>query len=185
MHLSMIHMCVYFKCKKCKKWRKMRFSSFYVISTKGKNAVQMAKNMRAVYGNSAIVESTSSELKVLIWKTKNIPAELQSLTMSKSKCWDRTSQWYSTYHLWAIKSIYTWIHELWWCLVRQNLTEKCLMDCICMYNSLLKCNKTGQFSKRRITGNEKWMVYNIVKQKRSWEKQNEQPHQKMAILCIW
>ena len=42
-------------------------------------------------------------------------------------------------------------------------------------------------------GDEKWILYNKVEQKRSWDKQNEPPpttpkaglHPKKVMLCIW
>ena len=44
-----------------------------------------------------------------------------------------------------------------------------------------------------MTGNEKWILYNNVEWKRSWDKRNEPPpttmkaglHPKKAMLCIW
>ncbi|GFU92957.1 histone-lysine N-methyltransferase SETMAR [Trichonephila clavipes] len=39
--------------------------------------------------------------------------------------------------------------------------------------SLLKCHENDPFLKRIITGDEKWVVYNNVKRKRSWSKKDE------------
>jgi len=44
-----------------------------------------------------------------------------------------------------------------------------------------------------MTGDEKWIIYNNVERKRSWEKRNEPPlvtpkaglHPKKIMLCVW
>jgi len=44
-----------------------------------------------------------------------------------------------------------------------------------------------------MTGDEKWIIYNNVERKKSWEKRNEPPlatlkagfHPKKVVFCIW
>ena len=71
-------------------------------------------------------------------------------------------------------------------------SEKNLLDRISACNSLLKRNKNVLFLKQIVTGDEKWILYNNVEQKRSWGKRKEPPpttpkaglHPKV-MLCIW
>jgi [histone H3]-lysine36 N-dimethyltransferase SETMAR len=57
----------------------------------------------------------------------------------------------------------------------------------------LKSQENGPFLKRIITGDEKWVVYNNIKRKRSWNKKNEPVqntlkadiHQKTMMLSVW
>ena len=74
-----------------------------------------------------------------------------------------------------------------------QLSEKNLPDSISAWNSLLKRNENVPFLKQIVTGDEKWMLYNNVEQKRSWGKRNKQPpstpkaglQPKKVMLCIW
>ena len=58
---------------------------------------------------------------------------------------------------------------------------------------LLKRQENDPFLKRIITGDEKWVVYNNVKRKRSWSKKDELAqstsktdiHQKKVMLFVW
>ena len=53
--------------------------------------------------------------------------------------------------------------------------------------------KNVPFSKQIVMGDEQWILYNNVGQKRSWGKRNEPPpttpksglHPKKVMLCIW
>ena len=54
--------------------------------------------------------------------------------------------------------------------VARKLSEKNLLDCISARDSLLKCNENVPFLKQIVTGDEKWILYNNVEQKRSWGK---------------
>lgn len=53
--------------------------------------------------------------------------------------------------------------------------------------------KVFRFLKQIVTGNEKWILFNNVERKRSWDKRNEPPpatpkaslHPKRVMLCIW
>ncbi|XP_020293890.1 histone-lysine N-methyltransferase SETMAR-like [Pseudomyrmex gracilis] len=49
-----------------------------------------------------------------------------------------------------------------------ELSEKNIMDRILMCESLLKQNSLDPFLKRIITGDEKWVVYNNIKRRKSW-----------------
>ena len=58
---------------------------------------------------------------------------------------------------------------------------------------LKKRNENDPFLKRLITGNEKWVVYNNIKRKRSWSRPGEPTqttskadiHQKKVLLSVW
>ena len=77
--------------------------------------------------------------------------------------------------------------------VPHKLSEKTILTHISACDSLLKCNDNVLFLKQIVTGDEKWILYNNVKWKRSWGKQNEPPpttpkaglHPKKVMLCIW
>ena len=77
--------------------------------------------------------------------------------------------------------------------VPRKLSEKNLLDCISACDSLCKRNENILFLKQIVTGNEKWILYNSVEQKRSWGKRNEPPpttpkaslHPKKVMLWIW
>ncbi|XP_011062195.1 PREDICTED: histone-lysine N-methyltransferase SETMAR-like [Acromyrmex echinatior] len=84
-----------------------------------------------------------------------------------------------------------WLHkfDVW---VPHDLTEKNLMDRISICDSLYKRNEKT-FLKQVVTGDEKWIIYNNVERKKSWEKRNEPPlatpktglHPKKVMLCVW
>ena len=81
-------------------------------------------------------------------------------------------------------------YDVW---IPHNLNEKQLMIRVSICSSLLIRNKNDPFLKRTITGDEKWVVFNNPKRKRSWTKPNEPPktipkadlHQKKVMLYIW
>ncbi|KAG6803711.1 Ammar1 transposase [Apis mellifera caucasica] len=58
---------------------------------------------------------------------------------------------------------------------------------------LKKRNENDPFLKRLITGNEKWVVYNNIKRKRSWSRPREPAqttskagiHRKKVLLSVW
>ena len=76
--------------------------------------------------------------------------------------------------------------------VPHKLSERNLLDCTSTCDPLLKHNKTVPFLKQIVVGDEKWILYNNVEQKRSWGKRNEPPpatpkaglHPKKVMLCI-
>lgn len=77
--------------------------------------------------------------------------------------------------------------------VPHELSEKNLMDRIEICESLLRWNKSESFLKRLVTGDEKWVVYNNIKHKKSWSKPGESSqtvakrelHPQKVLLCIW
>ena len=84
-----------------------------------------------------------------------------------------------------VKEIDIWIpHEL----KKIHLTKR-INTC----DLHLKRNKFDTFFKRIITGDEKWIIYNNVVQKRSWSKRDEpqqttskaELHQKKIMLSVW
>lgn len=64
----------------------------------------------------------------------------------------------------------SWKLDVW---VPHVLTERNLCRRIDVCDSLLKRHENDPFLKRIITGDEKWVVYNNVKRKRSWSKKDE------------
>jgi len=73
------------------------------------------------------------------------------------------------------------------------LTERNLCRRVDVCDLLLKRQENDPFLKRIITGDEKWVVYNNVKRKRSWSKKDEPAqstskadiHQKKVMLSVW
>lgn len=57
--------------------------------------------------------------------------------------------------------------------VRHVLTERNLCRRVDACDLLLERQENDPFLKRIITGDEKWVVYNNVKRKRSWSKKDE------------
>ena len=84
-----------------------------------------------------------------------------------------------------VQKLDTWIpHEL---------KEKHLTQRINSCDLLKKRNENDPFLKRPITGDEKWVVYNNIKRKRSWSRPRESAqktsktgiHQKKVLLSVW
>ena len=76
--------------------------------------------------------------------------------------------------------------------VPRNLSQKNLLDHISTCVSLLKCNENVPFLKQIVMGDEKWLLYNNVEQKRLWGKRSEPlPTTPKAglhpkkVMCIW
>ena len=77
--------------------------------------------------------------------------------------------------------------------VPHKLKEIQLTKRMYVCDSLLKRNETDPFSKRIITDDEKWVVYDNVVRKRSWSKRddparsisNADIHQKKVMLNVW
>ena len=77
--------------------------------------------------------------------------------------------------------------------VSHKLSEKNLLDRTSSCDSLFKYNKNVPFLKQIVTGDEKWILYNNVEWKRSWDKWNEPPpttqkaslYTKNVMLCKW
>ena len=81
-------------------------------------------------------------------------------------------------------------YDVW---IPHKLNLKKLMSRVSISSSLLIRNKNDPFLKRTITGDEKWVVFDKPKRKRSWTKANEPSktipkadlHPKKVMLCIW
>lgn len=81
-------------------------------------------------------------------------------------------------------------HDTW---VSHELKETHLTQRINRRDLLKKRNENDPFLKRLITGNEKWVVYNNIKRKRSWSRPGEPAqttskagiHQKKILLSVW
>ena len=56
-----------------------------------------------------------------------------------------------------------------------HISEKNLLDRISACDSLLKHNEDIPLLKQIVTGDEKWILYNNVEWKRSWDKPSEPP----------
>ena len=77
--------------------------------------------------------------------------------------------------------------------VPYKLSKKHLLDHISPWDSLLKHTENIPYLKQIVTGDETWILYNNVGQKRLWGKWNEPPpttpkaglHPKKVVLCIW
>ena len=71
--------------------------------------------------------------------------------------------------------------------VPHELKEKHLTQRINSCNLLKKCNENDTFLKRLITDDEKWVVYNNIKRKRSWSRPREpaQTTSKEGLLLVW
>ena len=77
--------------------------------------------------------------------------------------------------------------------VPHELKEKHLTQRINSYDLLKKRNENDSFLKRLIIGDEKWVVYNNMKRKRSWSRLREPAqttskagiHQKKVLLSVW
>ena len=66
-----------------------------------------------------------------------------------------------------LKLGYVHCFDVW---VPQKLSEKNHLDYIYACDFLLKHNENAPFLKQILMGNEKWILYNNVEQKRSWGK---------------
>ena len=84
-----------------------------------------------------------------------------------------------------VEKLDTWVpHEL----KGKHLTQR-INSC----DLLKKRNETDPFLKRLITGDEKWVVYNNIKRKRSWSRPREPArttskagiHRKKVSLSVW
>lgn len=77
--------------------------------------------------------------------------------------------------------------------VPHELSDRNLQQRLDACDLLLKKNEEHPFLKKMITGDEKWIVYNNVKRRRSWGPKNSRPqttakaglHPKKMMLCIW
>lgn len=176
---------------------------------KGKNAVQARKKLSDVYGEDVLterqcqnwfakfrcgnfdvedaprsgrpVEADEDTIKALIDANRRITTReiAERLNLSNSTVHDHLKR------LGLISKLDIWVPHV--------LTERNLCRRIDIYDLLLKRQENDPFLKRIITGDEKWVVYNNVKRKRSWSKKDKPAqstlkadiHQKKVMLSVW
>ena len=177
----------------------------------GKNATEMQKKKKicAVYGEDAVMNQTCQK-----WFAKfhagdfslddaplsGRPVEVDG---DQIEILIENNQRYTTWEIADIlkiskSSVENHLHQLGYvnCFdvwVPHKLSKKNLLDHISACDSLLKRNENVPFLKQIVMGDEKWILYNNVEQKRSWGKQHEPPpttpnadlHPKKVVLCIW
>ncbi|CAK9826900.1 Histone-lysine N-methyltransferase SETMAR [Anthophora retusa] len=176
---------------------------------KGKNAVQAGKKLTDVYGEDVLtvrqcqnwfakfrsgnfdiedaprsgrpVEADKDTIKALVDANRRITTREvgERLNLSNSTVYAHLKGLGLTSKL-----------DIW---VPHVLTERNLCRRVDVCDSLLKRHQNDPFLKRIITGDEKWIVYNNVKRKRSWSKKDEPAqsiskaniHQKKVMLSVW
>lgn len=176
---------------------------------KGKNAAQVAKKLRDVYGDKALKETQCQSwfvkfrlgdfslkdkprsgrpsavdddvIKALIESDRHVTEREigEKLNIPQSTIHDHIRR------LGMVKKLDIWVpHEL---------KEIHLTNRLNVCDMHLKRNENYPFLKQIITGDEKWIVYNNVNRKRSWCKHDEAPqttpkadiHQKKIMLSVW
>ncbi|RLU19787.1 hypothetical protein DMN91_008346 [Ooceraea biroi] len=154
---------------------------------KGKNASQATNSICSVYGEGALAERTvrkwfakfragdfnlkdqersgkpsttdDDQLKTLIENNPRYTTRELAEILKISK---------TTVHDHVVKLGYVSRYDVW---VPHNVAEKNLMDRISICDSLYKRNENVPFLKQLVTGDEKWIIYNNVERKRSWESE--------------
>nr|AAP51086.1 transposase [Forficula auricularia] len=176
---------------------------------KGKNALQAHKKLCAVYGDEALKERQcqnwfakfrSGDFSLKDEKRSGRPVEVDDDLIKAIIDSDRhstTREIAEKLHvshtcienhlkqLGYVQKLDTWVpHEL----KETHLTQR-INSC----DLLKKRNENDPFLKRLITGDEKWVVYNNIKRKRSWSRPGEPAqttskagiHQKKVLLSVW
>ena len=153
---------------------------------KGKNANETHKKICAVYGEGAVTDQMcqkwfvkfhDGDFSLDVAPRSGRPVEVDS---NQIETFIENNQRYT---IWEIANILKiskssfenhlhqlgYVHRLdvW---VPHKLSKKNLLDHISACDSLLKGNENVPFLKQIVTGNEKWILYNNVEQKRSWGK---------------
>ena len=159
---------------------------------KGKNAAETPqKKTCAVYGEGAVTDQTCqkwfAKFRAGDFSLDNAPRSGRPVEVESDQIETiiENNQRYTTREIADIlkiskSSLENHLHQLgsvhrfdvW---VPHKLSEKNLLDCISACDSLLKRNGNVPFLKQVVTGNEKWILYDNVEQKRSWGKRNEPP----------
>lgn len=176
---------------------------------KGKNAAQTTKKICDVYGEDSVDISTTRkwfrnfkqknfdltdaprsgrqvgtsdmELLALIESDRHLTTRMMGATLGI----DHSTISRRLRKLGMVNKLDLWLpHEL---------TEKNLKDRLNACETLLNRNNTDPFLKRLVTGDEKWILYDNFKRKRSWSKVGEPPstsvkaslHPKKVMLCVW
>ncbi|GFU67449.1 histone-lysine N-methyltransferase SETMAR [Trichonephila clavipes] len=176
---------------------------------KGKNAVQAREKLTDVYGEGVLtirqcqnwfakfrsgnfdvkdaprsgrpVEADKDAIKALVDANRRITKiEIGlRLNLSNSMVYDHLKG------LGVSSKLDVWVPHV--------LTERNLCRRIDVCNSLFKRHENDRFLKCIITGDEKWVVYNNVKNKRPWSKKDEPAqtiskadiHQKKVMPSAW
>jgi [histone H3]-lysine36 N-dimethyltransferase SETMAR len=176
---------------------------------KGKNAVQARKKLSDVYGEDVLTERQCQNWFAKFWSSnfdvENAPRSGRQVETDEDiikalidanrrittrEIAERLSLSNSTVHdhlkrLGLISKLDIWVLHV--------LTERNLCRRVNVCDLLLKRQENDPFLKRIITGDEKWVVYNNVKRKRSWSKKDEpiqstskaDIHQKKVMLSVW
>ena len=158
---------------------------------KDKNTTEMQKTIYAVYGEGAVNDRTCQKRFVKFrsgdFSLDNVPRSGRPVEVDSDQIETliENNQRYTTREIAIILKIsksgdenhlhqlgYVNSFDVW---VPQKLSKKNLLDCTSSCNSLLKRNENVLFLKQIVTGNEKWVLYNNVEWKRSWDKRNEPP----------
>ena len=127
------------------------------------------------------VEAGEDTIKALIDANRQITTReiAERLNLSNSTVHDHLKR------LGLISKLDIWVPHV--------LSERNLCRRIDVCDLLLKRQENDPFLKLIITGDEKWVVYNNVKRKRSWSKKDEPTqstskadiHQKKVMLSVW
>ncbi|XP_046837279.1 histone-lysine N-methyltransferase SETMAR-like [Vespa crabro] len=127
------------------------------------------------------VEADKDTIKALVDANRRITTReiSESLNLSSSTVYDHLKDLGLTLKL-----------DIW---VAHVLMERNLCRRVDVCDSFLNRHENDPFLKRIITGDEKWIVYNNVKSKRSWSKKDEPAqiiskaniHQKKVMLSVW
>jgi len=127
------------------------------------------------------VEADEDTIKALIDANRRITTReiAERLNLSNSTVHDHLKR------LGLISKLDIWVPHV--------LSERNLCRRIDVCDLRLKRQENDPFLKRIITGDEKWVVYNNVKRKRSWSKKDELTqstskadiHQKKVMLSVW
>ena len=175
---------------------------------KGKNATETHKKICSVYGEGAVTDRICqkwfAKLSAGDFSLDHAPQLSKPVEVDSDQIESliENNQHYTTWERADIlkiskSSAENHLHQLGYvnCFdvcVPHKLSKKNLLDRISARDSLLKCHENVPFLKQIVTGDEKWILYNNVEQKRSWGKRNEPPpttlqaslHPKV-MLCIW
>ena len=126
-------------------------------------------------------EVDDDQIKVIIESDRHVTVrEIKEMLKIPKSTIDRHIQ-----RLGLVKKLDIWIPH--------KLEEIHLTKRISSCDLHLKRNESDPFLKRITTGDEKWIVYNIVVRKRSWSKRSEPPqttskaelHHKKIMLSVW
>lgn len=151
---------------------------------KGKNAVQARKKLTDVYGEGVLTvrqcqrfaKFRSGNFDVKDAQRSGRPVEADKgiswCKPANNNTWDRIEVKFIKFNsLWPLERPGIILEARCMgspCSHRGNLCRR-----IAVCDSLLKRHENDPFLKRIITGDEKWVVYNNVKRKRSWSKKDE------------